>query len=71
MPTSVGMPYVRERWLGGTLTNNETIRSSIRRLEGIETEMARPSTSAAQRRSRLATPASVVAFCATSKACAT
>lgn len=40
--TSVGMPYVKERWLGGTLTNLETIRSSIRRLESIEAEMARP-----------------------------
>jgi len=39
---SVGMPYIAERWLGGTLTNNETIRSSIRRLDEIEAEMARP-----------------------------
>lgn len=39
---SIGMPYVSERWLGGTLTNNETIRSSVRRLDEIEAEMARP-----------------------------
>ena len=39
---SLGQPYVSERWLGGTLTNNETIRSSIRRLEEIESEMAQP-----------------------------
>jgi len=39
---SVGMPYVVERWLGGTMTNLETIRSSIRRLEEIEKEMAEP-----------------------------
>ena len=39
---SVGMPYVSERWLGGLLTNNETIRASIRRLDKIEEEMARP-----------------------------
>lgn len=39
---SVGMPYVVERWLGGTLTNNETIRSSISRLDEIEAEMAKP-----------------------------
>lgn len=39
---NLGMPYVTERWLGGTLTNNETIRSSIRRLEDIESEMAQP-----------------------------
>ena len=36
------MPYVTERWLGGTLTNNETIRSSVRRLDEIEREMADP-----------------------------
>ncbi|NRA36958.1 MAG: 30S ribosomal protein S2 [Planctomycetes bacterium] len=39
---SLGMPYVVERWLGGTLTNNNTIRSSIRRLEDIESEIAMP-----------------------------
>jgi len=31
-----GMPFVTERWLGGTLTNLRTIRRSIRRLEDIE-----------------------------------
>ena len=36
---SVGMPFVAERWLGGTLTNFETIRSSIRRLDEIEVRM--------------------------------
>jgi small subunit ribosomal protein S2 len=36
---SVGMPFVAERWLGGTLTNFETVRSSIRRLEEIEARM--------------------------------
>ncbi|MFW5750480.1 MAG: 30S ribosomal protein S2 [Planctomycetota bacterium] len=39
---AVGMPYVTERWLGGLLTNNETIRSSIKRLDAIEEEMADP-----------------------------
>jgi len=39
---SVGMPFVVERWLGGTLTNFDTVRSSIRRLDGIETEQSRP-----------------------------
>ncbi len=28
-------PYVVERWLGGTLTNFQTIRNSIRRMEGL------------------------------------
>ena len=31
-----GMPYISERWLGGTLTNFETIRSRMRRLEELE-----------------------------------
>jgi len=37
---SVDMPYVTERWLGGTLTNFQTIRSRLRRLEELE-EMER------------------------------
>ena len=32
----VGMPYVSERWLGGTLTNFKTIRSRLNRLEELE-----------------------------------
>ena len=31
--TRGGMPYVTERWLGGTLTNFRTIRSRLERLE--------------------------------------
>ncbi len=31
-----GMPYVSERWLGGTLTNFRTIRSRLQRLEELE-----------------------------------
>ena len=34
--TRVGMFFVNERWLGGTLTNFKTIRSRIRRMEAIE-----------------------------------
>jgi len=30
------MPYVSNRWLGGTLTNNETISKSIKKLENLE-----------------------------------
>lgn len=33
---SVGMHYVNERWLGGTLTNFKTIRSRLARLEELE-----------------------------------
>lgn len=32
-----GMPYVAERWLGGTLTNFQTIRSRLTRLRELET----------------------------------
>jgi small subunit ribosomal protein S2 len=31
-----GMPYVTERWLGGMLTNFQTVRRSLKRLEEIE-----------------------------------
>jgi len=31
-----GMPYITERWLGGTLTNFSTIKKSIRLLENLE-----------------------------------
>jgi small subunit ribosomal protein S2 len=31
-----GMPFVNERWLGGTLTNFRTIRSRLTRLEELE-----------------------------------
>ncbi|MCS6970965.1 MAG: 30S ribosomal protein S2 [Planctomycetota bacterium] len=36
---ATGMPYVAERWLGGTLTNFETVRSAVRRLDAIEQRM--------------------------------
>lgn len=34
--TEAGMPYVTERWLGGTLTNYSTIRQRLKRLEELE-----------------------------------
>jgi small subunit ribosomal protein S2 len=33
---AAGMPFVTERWLGGTLTNFRTIRERLRRLEELE-----------------------------------
>ncbi|HIE04073.1 MAG TPA: 30S ribosomal protein S2 [Candidatus Latescibacteria bacterium] len=33
---SCGMPYVTERWLGGTLTNFQTIRRSVAKLEELD-----------------------------------
>jgi len=35
-----GMPYVSDRWLGGTLTNFRTIRSRLGRLEELEALIA-------------------------------
>ncbi len=37
-----GMPYVAERWLGGTLTNYRTIRSRLARLEELESTLQSP-----------------------------
>ena len=34
--TRCGMPYVSDRWLGGTLTNFRTIRNRLARLEELE-----------------------------------
>ncbi len=34
------MPFVNERWLGGTLTNFRTVRSRLGRLEELEAEVA-------------------------------
>ena len=35
-----GQPFVTERWLGGMLTNVDTIQSRIKRLHNLETKMA-------------------------------
>src|SRR4051794_31023521 len=34
--TRAGMPFVSERWLGGTLTNYRTIRDRLKRLQELE-----------------------------------
>src|SRR5437588_9544393 len=34
--TRAGMPFVSERWLGGTLTNHRTIRDRLKRLHELE-----------------------------------
>lgn len=36
-----GMPYVSQRWLGGTLTNFATIRRRVRYLRGLESRRAK------------------------------
>lgn len=40
LATDTGMPYVTERWLGGMLTNWNTIGAQIRHLVELETKMA-------------------------------
>jgi small subunit ribosomal protein S2 len=37
--TRAGMPYVSQRWLGGTLTNFKTIKGSIKRLTDMEKQI--------------------------------
>ena len=39
--TRAGLPYVNNRWLGGTLTNFRTIQSRIKHLQTLETSMER------------------------------
>jgi small subunit ribosomal protein S2 len=39
---SAGMPYIVHRWLGGTLTNFETVRRSISEMESLEVELKAP-----------------------------
>jgi small subunit ribosomal protein S2 len=36
---AIGMPYVTERWLGGMLTNFQTVGKSIQKLEEIEAKL--------------------------------
>ncbi len=38
--SEVSMPYVVERWMGGMLTNSQTINEQIKRLKNLETRMA-------------------------------
>ncbi len=40
--TRTGMPYVTDRWLGGTLTNLRTIRKSVKRMTDIDRLLASP-----------------------------
>lgn len=37
---ALGMPYVMDRWIGGTLTNFKVINARVKRLEEIEAEKA-------------------------------
>jgi small subunit ribosomal protein S2 len=41
MAVQLGMPYVDERWIGGTLTNFKVINGRVKRLMDLEDEKAR------------------------------
>ena len=42
MAENTGMPYISHRWLGGTLTNFETIRRNITQLDTLEAKTNSP-----------------------------
>jgi small subunit ribosomal protein S2 len=48
-----GMPYVTDRWLGGMLTNFQTIRKSIRRMETLQREEADGTAAQLKKKERL------------------
>jgi len=43
--TECSMPYVSNRWLGGTLTNNATISKSIKKMDDLEESLKEENTS--------------------------
>ncbi len=51
--TRVGMPYVNNRWLGGTLTNWRTIHSRIQRLRELEAAIERGDFARRQKKEQL------------------
>ena len=50
--TACGMPFVNQRWLGGMLTNFQTVAGRVRKLVELEASRARPVTSPPCRRKR-------------------
>lgn len=53
MATSVGMPYVTERWPGGMLTNFATIRKAVRKMASIDKLVTSEKYSTFSKRERL------------------
>lgn len=51
--TEAGIPYVKERWLGGTLTNFATVEKSIKRMNELETYLASDDAKEISKRERL------------------
>lgn len=50
---SVGMPYVTERWLGGMMTNFNTVRKSVKKMNNIDKMLADGSLSSITKKERL------------------
>ena len=50
---AAGMPYVVERWFGGTLTNYQTIKGSLKRMEGLQRGEADGSFAVLKKKERL------------------
>ena len=63
-----GMPFVSDRWLGGTLTNFRTIRSRLTRLEELEASAPAMPWAPTPRRCSRPWPASTARCTATSTA---
>jgi small subunit ribosomal protein S2 len=51
--TSVNMPFVTERWLGGMMTNFQTIRKSIKKMHNIERMLADTTLTSLTKKERL------------------
>lgn len=50
---TVGMPYVTERWLGGMMTNFNTVRKSVKKMNNIDKMLADGSLSSITKKERL------------------
>ena len=51
--TSVGMPFVVERWLGGMMTNFSTIRRSVKKMNNIDRMLADGTLTSVTKKERL------------------
>ena len=50
---SVGMPFVTERWLGGMMTNFQTVRKSIKKMNSIDALLNDPNATTVTKKERL------------------
>ncbi len=50
---SVGMPFVTERWLGGMMTNFQTVRKSVKKMQNIDSLLNDPNATTITKKERL------------------